>query len=109
MIPNIPRFQPPTNDATAAPVEPAFTVADALAWLGISLADYEAACNVLRGRHGGPFVGALLDARAAQGTDVTAIDVLNRHGIDPANPVAAAVAYDKGRSAYDDIDGEQAD
>jgi hypothetical protein len=78
-----------------------FTVPDGLAWLGISQADYEKSWEILAGRHGNPINSALLDARAAQGTDTTAVEILARHGIDPADPLVAVRAYDKNRAKFD--------
>jgi hypothetical protein len=75
-----------------------FTIPDAVAWLGIDWLAFLEAENILTGRHGGPLVGALLDARDAQGTFITPAQVLAKHGIDPANPCAAARAYDRQRS-----------
>lgn len=106
-IPNIP-YIPRATPTASTPPPPAddttggFTVRDALAWLGIDKAAYLAASDVLTGRHGGPLVSAVLDARAAQGTSTTPAEVLARYGIDPADPVAAARRYDRRRAAYDD-------
>jgi hypothetical protein len=78
-----------------------FTVRDGLAWLGITMADYEKSMEILRGRHGNPINSALLDARKAQGTDTTAAQVLARYGIDPTDPLAAVRTFDKSRSSFD--------
>lgn len=78
-----------------------FTVPDAAAWLGIDWADYLTSGEILKGRHGNPLASAMLDARAAQGTATTAAEVLARHGIDPADPLAAVRRYDKERGRYD--------
>lgn len=78
-----------------------FTVTDALAWLGLSEADWERSWEILAGRHGNPLSNALLDARKAQGTDTTAAEVLARYGIDPADPLAAVRDYDRRRSVFD--------
>lgn len=78
-----------------------FTVRDALAWLGISWEDYEKSTEILKGRHGNPIQTALLQARSAQGTDVTPAAVLATCGIDPADPLAAVRRFDKGRKRYD--------
>jgi len=78
-----------------------FTVPDGLRWLGITMADYERSWIILAGRHGNPIMAALLDARAAQGTDVTPADILARHGIDPIDPLAAVRAYDVARQRFD--------
>ena len=100
MIPHIPRVGPPTTTA-ATPAEGGFTVRDGLAWLNIPWDTYEAGCELTRGRHGGPFVSALMDARAAQGTATTPAAVLAKHGIDPADPLAAVRAWVTHRSAFD--------
>lgn len=78
-----------------------FTVRDALHWLGIPFETYERSAKILAGRHGNPIESALLDARAAQGTDTTPAEVLARHGIDPADPLAAVRAHDRRRAAVD--------
>ncbi len=78
-----------------------FTVADGLAWLGIEMTDYLKSAELLKGRHGNPIQSALLDARRAQGTDVTADQVLARYGIDPEDPLAAVRDYDQRRARYD--------
>lgn len=78
-----------------------FTVHDGLAWLGISLTDYERSIEILKDRHGNPIQSALLDARQAQGTDTTPAEVLTRHDIDPDDPLAAVHAYDRQRSRFD--------
>lgn len=78
-----------------------FSVRDGLAWLGISWEDYEKSSKLLAGRHGNPIGAALLDARDAQGTDITPEVVLAKHGIDPADPLAAVGRYDKQRGRYD--------
>jgi len=78
-----------------------FTVVDGLAWLGISMETLEQSNDMLRGRHGNPIGSALLDAREAQGTDTTAAEVLARHNIDPADPLAAVRAYDRRRAQFD--------
>jgi thymidylate synthase len=102
MIPNIPRWQPPDASQSEPPVtQEAFSVRDGLAWLGISLADYERANEITAGRHGNPFTSALLDARAAQANGETPETVLSRHGIDPAQPLAAVREYDQRRSRFD--------
>lgn len=79
----------------------AFTGQDGLDWLGITMEDYLKSEDILRGRHGNPLMFALMDARAAQGTDTTPADVLARYGIDPADPLKAARTYDKHRSQFD--------
>jgi hypothetical protein len=78
-----------------------FTVQDGLDWLGIELATYEKSWEILKGRHGNPLMFALLDARKAQGTDTTPAEVLARYDIDPANPLAAARAYDRSQRKFD--------
>lgn len=78
-----------------------FTVPDAAAWLGIDWADYLTSGEILKGRHGNPLASAMLDARAAQGTTTTPAEVLAKHGIDPADPLAAVRRYDKHRGQYD--------
>lgn len=78
-----------------------FTVRDGLAWLGIDWDTYEKSAKILAGRHGNPIQFALLDARKAQGTDTTPAEVLAKHGIDPADPLAAVRAYDRGRARFD--------
>jgi hypothetical protein len=78
-----------------------FSVRDGLTWLGISWEDYEKSSKILAGRHGNPIGAALLDARDAQGTDTTAEAVLAKHGIDPADPLAAVRRYDKQRGKFD--------
>jgi hypothetical protein len=102
MIPNIPHWDPfnaPRSDTSQAPE--AFSVEDGLAWLGISRADYERANEITAGRHGNPFVFALLDARAAQHNGETRETVLSRYGIDPAEPLAAVREWDRQRSRFD--------
>lgn len=78
-----------------------FTVRDGLIWLGISYETYEESAKILAGRHGNPIGSALLDARSAQGTDITPAEVLARHGIDPADPLAAVRAYNRERTRFD--------
>jgi hypothetical protein len=85
--------------AAASPEE--FTVRDALTWLGIPWEIYVKSEEILSGRHGSPIRSALLDARRARGTDTTAAQILAQHGIDPADPLAAVRAYDKGRRTFD--------
>lgn len=112
MIPQIPipfTPKPEPGSVPVLPLEPpagVFTVRDAVAWLGVDWLDWMEAENLLVGRHGGPLVAALLDARDAQGTDITPAQVLAKHGIDPANPTAAARRYDRQRSGYDDASEE---
>lgn len=103
MIPNIPHWDPfnAPRSGTAESSE-TFTVEDGLAWLGISRADYESANEITAGRHGNPFMFALLDARAAQQNGETREVVLSRYGIDPAEPLAAIREYDQQRSRFDD-------
>lgn len=102
MIPNIPRWQPPDASVSETPEAPkAFSVKDGLAWLGISLADYETASKMTAGRHGNPITSALLDARAAQSNGETRETVLSRHGIDPTEPLDAVREYDRQRSRFD--------
>ena len=100
MIPHIPRWDPPQT-STSEPPEETFSVRDGLAWLGISDTDYEQAHQMTAGRHGNPLGAALLDARAAQSNGETAEAVLSRHGIDPANPLAAVRQYVRRRSQFD--------
>lgn len=78
-----------------------FTVAEGLAWLGISQAQYDESCRILRGRHGNPIQSALLDARDAQGTTVTPEQVLGRHGINLQDPIDAVRRFDRARARYD--------
>ena len=78
-----------------------FTVADGLAWLGITPDVYEKSWEILEGRHVNPIMSALLDARKAQGTDTTPEQVLARHGIDPTDPLAAVRRYDRDRARFD--------
>lgn len=102
MIPNIPRWEPAVVSPSDAPKVPeTFSVQDGLAWLGISLEDYERAREITAGRHGNPFISALLDARAAQDNGETREAVLARHGIDLAEPLAVICEYDRHRSHFD--------
>lgn len=75
-----------------------FTVADGLAWLGISEDDYRRADEMTRGVHSHPIVSALLDARAAQGTPTTPAEVLARYDIDPADPLQTVRRHVQRRS-----------
>lgn len=96
MIPNIPRGEPfIASQSEISEVKEDFSVKDGLAWLGISLADYERACEITAGRHGNPFVFALLDAKVAQGNSETREAVLSRHGIDLTDPLEAVREYDQ--------------
>lgn len=125
MIPHIPRFDPRAATAGecghcvggiqhsdtehveavaayrrhAPPPDEGFTVPDGAAWLGIPWEVIEAGLAI---RSGGPFIGALLDARKAQGTDTTPEQVLARHDIDPADPLAAQRAWDQRMRTFED-------
>lgn len=80
-----------------------FTPLDALAWLGITEEAWNESWEILRGRHGNPLMAAVLDARKVhQGTETwTPEQILAQHGIDPADPLAAARAYDKAQTRFD--------
>ncbi len=86
---------------TVVAIAEGFTAADALAWLGISPETYGEAARILRGRHGNPIDAALLDARQARHDGTAAAQVLARHGIDPADPLAAVRAFDQHRAQFD--------
>jgi hypothetical protein len=102
VIPRIPPMPAPTApQPDLEPEQDEFTVRDGAAWLGLPWSVFEEAAQVLSGRHGGPFVSALLDARDAQGTSTTADEILARHGIDPADPLDAAHRFDRDRARYD--------
>ena len=102
MIPHIPRMGPPGAAQPEPETPETFTVRDGLAWLGISMTDYEEAHRLTIGRHGNPIGSALLDARKAQHNGETPDVVLARHGIDPGDVLAAVREYVRQRSRFDD-------
>lgn len=80
-----------------------FTVRDAVAWLGITWEAYVAATKTSAGRHGGPMISALLAAQKAHQSKsgITAQQILDRFGIDPANPAKAHQAFDARGQQWD--------
>lgn len=80
-----------------------FTVRDAVSWLGITWEAYVKATKTSAGRHGGPMVSALIEARDIHrsGANTSPEQVLARHGIDPADPAKAHRAFNTLRAICD--------